>query len=155
MITGERVGRGARGSRYVRAFRPCHQSLFGPGPRNPEGQGLCVHQLCGPHRCGSCLRKDGWMYVLPVSSGYSEGSTDIFQLVIVTLSSASSLRRGLLRLLVSFRFVSSYETLCDLFMDGDFLCTYGRFMMVAISNVLLLSPKAVVHSICALLFLRA
>lgn len=53
----------------------------------------------------ACEKVDGCMFSPCRWLFRRRAVTDIFQLVIATLSSASSLRRGLLRLLVSFRFV--------------------------------------------------
>jgi translation initiation factor 3 subunit G len=61
--TGQRVGRGTGVARSLRAVRSCHQSFPCPGPRNPAGQGLCFHQLCGSGRCCSRLRENGRLYV--------------------------------------------------------------------------------------------
>jgi translation initiation factor 3 subunit G len=61
--TGQRVGRGTGVARSLRAVRSCHQSFPCPGPRNPAGQGLRFHQLCGSGRCCSRLRENGRLYV--------------------------------------------------------------------------------------------
>lgn len=59
--TGERTCRGARAAGFVRALRSRHQSLPCKRQRNPESQGLCLHQFCRPDRCCARLRKDGWL----------------------------------------------------------------------------------------------
>lgn len=64
--TGQRVGRGERIAGSLRAFRSCHQSLPCTGSGNPESQGLCFHQLCGPWRRSTCLREGGWLYVFNI-----------------------------------------------------------------------------------------
>jgi translation initiation factor 3 subunit G len=60
-IPGERAGRGAGTPGSIRTIWTRHQSVLGPGPRNPAGQGLCIYQLCRPQRCCSCLREAGWL----------------------------------------------------------------------------------------------
>lgn len=61
LSTGERTCRGARASRFIRAFRSRHQSFPCTRQRNPASQGLRIHQLCGQDRCCACLREDGWL----------------------------------------------------------------------------------------------